>query len=281
MRIAVAAGRVELFPTNAVGRVSIQILDDSVVPAVAVDPTELVLTLTDRSGTAALTDTYGTPSSRIVRTAVGRYYFPLGDVTPNTETATAGDYLAYWRATVSGAQVTELEAVRVASPQFFWGLIGLKNYIDKSVKPLDPDCPLGYTDGQLALWLDAGLQWINAAQPYPIWSTVGDFPAEHLQTLIESAAIVGLTSQAIFAIDTDLPNYSDQGNAMVLDHHPRLEATLARIATRLDAYIPKMKLQYVQGGGLHVQLSPNFRIAMLANSAPSGALFRNLFPANL
>lgn len=276
--IVVPVGRIELLPVGAVGRVIIQLEDDN---GAAVDPTELVLTITGRDTLNVITDTFGAPGSRIVTSGVGRFYFPLGDAVPNVETDVAHDYVFYWRATVSGVHISGVEAVRVATTRFFWALIGLRNYIDKSVKAVEADAPLGFTDGQLALWLDAGLQMINAAQPTVTWASVDAFPDVHLQTLIEAAAVTGLTAQATFAIDTDLPNFADLGTTFSLDHHPRLLQSVQWIAQRLDLLVPKMKLQYVTSGALHVQMNPNFRIALLANSAPSGALFRNLFPAKL
>lgn len=281
-RISVAIGRLELVMVKSVGRLDIQVLDDTTTPETAVDPTELVLTLSSRDGTEVRVDTYNALGSRIVRTGVGRFYYPLGDTSngrKNDETDVSRDWLAYWRATVAGENVTEVVAARVTTPRFMWALIALKSYIDKAIKPIESDTVLGYTDGQLALFLELGLGQINAAQPYPVWDSVDAFPDIHMTTLVESAVVCGLTAQSIFAIDTDIPSFVDQGNSFPLDHHPRLEATLQRIATRLDAYVPSMKRMYVSSGHLHVQMGPHFRIAMLVNMAPNGALFRGLFPS--
>lgn len=263
--------------------VDMQVMDDSVSPAVAVDADTLTLSVSQigsTSGSSVLvTDTYNAAGSQIVRTATGRYQRSFGpsDDTSVPSSSRVGDYIYVWTATVAGEVEYGTEIVRVVSAGTMRRIILLQNLLDKASKTADPDAPIGYTPGQFSQWLDGGLQYINALPPWPSWSTVDDFPFVHEQTLLEASMCVGLSGQLLFAIDTDIPNYVDNGNSFPLDHHPRLLATLQHIAGRLDQYVPKLKTQYVTSGHLHVRQGPQFRIATLVGMAPNGALFRNLF----
>ena len=84
-------------------------------------------------------------------------------------------------------------------------------------------------------------------------------------------------SQELFAIDTDIPGYNDQGNSFVIQHQPQLASYLSWLSSRLDKLIPMLKLNFVSAGSLHIEAGPNFRLAQLINAAPAGALFRNVF----
>lgn len=279
-RIDVVQGRIDIVVKGGTKQVSMSLYDDNdaLVDAAAGGP---VLTVSDLSGAVLTVDTYGAASSRIVRSGLGRYYFPFGSAVPNDETQNPRDLVFTWTATPAGGsdQVLGYELVRVVTPRTLSFVIRLQNFLDKAVKTYTADAPVGYSLGLFSQWLDGGLQMVNALPPHPAWLRVDDFPDAHAQTLIDAAAIVGLTGQAIFAIDTDIPNYQDNGNAFPLDHHPRLMAQLQFMATRLDAIVPKMKLQFLQNGALHVQIGPHFKLAVLTNTAPNGALFRNLFAA--
>ena len=154
--------------------------------------------------------------------------------------------------------------------------------IDKALKlvgnsnPDDP-CFLGYTEGQLMTYLEGGLQAINAYQPSGIFS-FDNYPYDAFGwTLLESSLLVGVMSQQLFAVDTDIPNWSDQGNTFVIQHQPQLAQYLNWLSQRLDKMIPQMKLNFVSSGSLHIEAGPNFRLAQLIEAAPHGALFRNTF----
>ncbi|KKM17779.1 hypothetical protein LCGC14_1672350, partial [marine sediment metagenome] len=96
-------------------------------------------------------------------------------------------------------------------------------------------------------------------------------------TLIESALMAGVMSQQLFAVDTDIPSWNDQGNAFVIQHAPQLASYLNWLAARLDKMIPMLKLNFVSSGSLHIEAGPSFRLATLLNAAPSGSLFRNIY----
>lgn len=157
----------------------------------------------------------------------------------------------------------------------------LRLQIDKALKLVkdDPESPcfLGYTNGQLATYLEHGLHIINAYQPSGVF-TLDNYPyASYEFTLIEASLMAGVMSQELFAVDTDVPNWSDQGNAFVIQHQPQLAQYLNWLSQRLDKMIPMLKLNFVSSGSLHIEAGPNFRLAALIDAAPSGSLFRNVF----
>ena len=153
--------------------------------------------------------------------------------------------------------------------------------IDKTMKiinndPSDP-CYLGYTNGQLCTYLISGLQIINSYQPYGTFS-LENFPYGGYDfILLETSLIAGIMSQSMFAIDTDIPQWNDQGNAFVITHYTQLAQYLNWLSQRLDKLIPAFKLHFVQSGSLHIETGPNYRLAQLINAAPSGSLFRNFY----
>ena len=173
------------------------------------------------------------------------------------------------------------ENVRVVTQRIISTVSKLRLQIDKALKLVhnDPDAPcfLGYTNGQLYTYLEGGLQIINAYQPSGVF-TIDTYPYQSYEfTLIESALLAGVMSQELFAVDTDVPNWNDQGNAFVIQHQPQLAQYLTFLSQRLDKTIPMLKLNFVSSGSLHIEAGPNFRLAQLINAAPSGALFRNVF----
>jgi hypothetical protein len=171
--------------------------------------------------------------------------------------------------------------VRVITTRICSLLQKLRLQIDKSLKLVSSDpehpCYLGYTEGQLVTYLEHGLQIINAYQPSGVFS-LDNYPYTAYEfTLIEASLLAGVMSQELFAIDTDIPNWSDQGNTFVIQHQPQLAQYLTWLSQRLDKMIPMLKLNFVSSGSLHIEAGPNFRLAQLIDAAPSGALFRNVF----
>ena len=153
--------------------------------------------------------------------------------------------------------------------------------IDKTYKLFDTDpddpCFLGYSDGQLVQYLMSGLQIINSYQPSGTFSLT-TFPYESYdQILFETSLLAGMISQSVYAIDNDVPNWNDQGNAFVITHYPQLAQHLTFMAGRLDRLIPLFKLNFVSSGRLHIEAGPNYRLAQLVNAAPGGSLFRNFY----
>lgn len=285
---------VELILRNTIERVDILVVD---VDGNPVDATGLTLRVIDMSDTVILQDDYfngygatPTPPTRIVKPigTVGQYYFPFGDTSFDAKNTTAnlGDHLFQW-GIIAGAgveQVNIIQVAKVVTAQTMSWLPYLRAQIDKAGKASDDDptnpCLVGYTDSQLMMWLELGLTAINAAQPYPVWQHLHDFPFTSFgQLLIDSAMITGLTSQAVFAIDTDIDAYSDQGNSFSILHYPKLLGMLQFLAAKLDKAVPAMKLHFVNSGSIYLQRGPNYRLASLMQAAPGGALFRNLLIA--
>jgi hypothetical protein len=128
------------------------------------------------------------------------------------------------------------------------------------------------------MYMEDGINIINGYQPETVSGfTLGNFPWTTFRHLAnETALMAGVLSQQLFAIDTDLPNYSDQGISFIISHQPQLASLFNTIAQRLDKMIPMMKQQFVSTGSIHLEMGPNFRLATLVNAAPNGALFRNL-----
>lgn len=178
---------------------------------------------------------------------------------------------------------TLCENVRIITPRMCSLSHKLRLLIDKVVKRVFPSgdinegCYLGYTEGQLIQYIEGGLQIINAYQPTGVF-TFDDYPYTNFEfTLIETSLMAGVMSQQLFAIDTDIPNWSDQGNSFVLQHAQPLATYLNWLSTRLDKMIPIMKLNFVNSGSLHIETGPNMRLAALMQAAPTGSLFRNLY----
>lgn len=179
-------------------------------------------------------------------------------------------------------QLLVCQNVKVINHQTCSVISRLRLIIDKAVKLVDtadPDepCFLGYSEGQLVTYLEDGLQIINSYQPGGCF-TVDNFPWGKFEfILVEAALLAGVMSQRLFAIDTDVPSFSDQGNSFVINHQQPLADYLNWLSNRLDKMIPMFKLQFVSAGSLHIEAGPNFRLAQLINAAPAGALFRNVF----
>jgi hypothetical protein len=215
----------------------------------------------------------------------GYYYYPFGTIisspTTNGQTENIGDYIFQWIITVSGQPIqTLMQNVKVIDAQTMYNIPYLRLMIDKSRKAVDAtnDVFLGYTDAQLVMYMEGGLQIINGYQPEGTSFNLTNYPWQYYRHIANEAALMaGVLSQQLFAIDTDLPNYTDQGTTFVIAHQPQLAALLNQISQRLDKAIPAMKFQFVSTGSIHIEQGPNFRLAQLLTAAPSGSLFRNLY----
>jgi hypothetical protein len=129
----------------------------------------------------------------------------------------------------------------------------------------------------LIQYLEGGLQMINKYQP-SVFFTFETFPICQFRILLlEAALLVGAMSQTLFAIDTDVPSYNDQGQSFVINHQQPLASYLNDLARRLDQQIPSFKLHFVSGGSVLTQMGPNYRLQTVMTAAPSGSLFRNVF----
>lgn len=257
----------------------IQISDDGGTP---VDADSLLLDILDMGGNVRWSDDLSAQGTAIVQHAnglTGYYYYPFGSI--SEQSASNGEYIARWTISIQGLpNITATQNIKVISPSLMYTIPYFRLLIDKSRKLIDTenDVFLGYTDAQLVMYLEGGIQIINAYQPGNIGFTVDNFPwSDFRHIALESSLMAGVMSQQLFAVDTDLPQYSDQGTNFIIAHQPQLAAFLNQIIQRLDKAIPMMKLQFVTTGSIRVEAGPNFRLAQLLQAAPYGALFRNMF----
>lgn len=284
----VKSRKVELCVKNSAARVDIKVCDDA---GAAITPSSLHLRIFNSAESLLVEDdlaagvtipTTAVGPTRIQTPALGTYYYNFGGY--GTESACAGTYVFHW--TVTAASGTEsqsvIQVVRVVSVRTLARLVDVRHYVDKTVKNVsdDPDdlYYLGFTDPMLIGYMEGGLSLINAYQPYPVWSTLDDFPDDHRVILWEATLLVTLDAQEGFAIDNDM-NYNDYGEAFLFDHAPKLAALAARITQRLDRLVPDVKKMYVDTGGIRLEMGSNYRLAHLLAAAPNGSLFRSMFMA--
>jgi len=290
--IIVDARPTELVLRNQVERIGIHVRDAAGNALDIARPGgTLSLTVTAMTDTVILADDWVNDpgGTHIVHggEGTGRYYYPYGDGTPAANvTNSLGDYLFRWKvASAPGVEPEDvIQIARVVSATTLALLPDFRLLIDKAVKMVDEDpddpCYLGYTDAQLVSYLEGGLSTINAYQPYPMWSSIEQFPVAYFkQVLLESALVVGLMSQELFAVDTDIDQWSDQGNTFTIAHQPKLAAFAQRLEAKLDRIIPAMKKHAVSSGSVKVEFGPNYRLSHLVAAAPNGALFRNVWLA--
>ena len=269
---------------NTTARACIEVTDHT---GTLVDPYALNVTLLDMGSNRLMTATWPVVfpvTTRINRDSLGIFHIELGTQTPNTETNLTTEYMLDWSVQLTNIsspfhmyQKLKIISVRAASflPEF-------RLMIDKTHKIIDfeHNCFLGYTDSQLYSYLEGGLSTINAYQPTVIWS-IENYPLEQRQILLDAGLIIGAESQQLYAIDSDIPAYSDQGTTFVINHQPQLASFLNQVTQRLDKLIPLMKLAYINSGIVHTQIGPAYRLNQLLQSAAPGSLFRGVFVAGM
>jgi hypothetical protein len=281
---------IELILKGTTERVDILVTDESGVPVDVQAGGTLQLTLMDLTETVLVSDDFLTPpagGTQIVKPAgtTGQYYFNFGSETPvKNVTTTQGDYLFHWKIAIDATSesINVVQTARVVSALTMSLIPDFRLLIDKSAKLVDdnPTDPvfLGYTDSQLISYLMGGLGIINAYPVGVLWSGLDNFPSQYFkQILFDSGLLVGVMSQELFAIDTDVDNWSDQGNTFTISHQPKLASFLNTLSQRLDKIIPLMKRQCIRDGAIRLEMGPNFRLAQLVAAAPTGALFRNVW----
>jgi hypothetical protein len=273
---------------NTIERIYIYVVD---ADCNAVDATSLSLKVYDQYENLMLQDDffngYGnppTPPTHIVKPAstTGQYYFPFGDTSFDTKnsTAIAQEYLFVWNVTgvVGSEAINVVQVAKVVSARTMRLVPKLRLIIDKAIKAIDddPSDPVftGYTDSMIVQFLEGGLDYLNAFPPTINWASLDTYPDIFLRTLLDAATVAALTSQELFAVDTDVV-YSDNGQQFTIDHQPKLSAILNTTWARVGQIAPSMKKQLLNSGGIHVQVGPAFRFTQMLNSAPYGTLFRN------
>lgn len=244
----------------------------------------LDLEITNMSGTVVVSDTYwpntAPTTRRLSKLSTGRYSIELGTIA--SETATAGTYLANWHARIdeNSEQMYRTQVIEIVSPKVLSILPAFRLMLDKSLKivELSQLCTLGYTDGMLAMYLKQGLHMINAYEPYPCWTSLDMFPIEYYSDiLIKAATYNSIVSQALYAVDCDIPSYNDQGHAFVVGHFPSLMQVLNVLKQELDMRVPNMKRKYLSVGTMSVELRIDAAWAALLRTSPTNALFRNMY----
>jgi len=253
-------------------------------PASGLPRGELDLDITDIGGTSIYQEDYYPPSvgipadRRIVHNSTGKYSIK---VLP-TDISTSGTYLFNWHARYDSdsEDIYRTQVMQVVSPRVLSLLPTFRLIIDKSVKRVVPEsmCFLGYSDSQLIVYLMQGLSYINSKPPYPVWNYLENYPIEqYSDVLIRSALYIGITSQSLFAIDTDVPSYNDQGHSFVLQHFQALNTMLNQLRAELDKQIPDLKKKFVRSGTAMIETRLGYLWYNLIASSPSGSTFRNYY----
>lgn len=254
------------------------------------DPTgELDLELTDLGGNSVCTASYWPISigetagtRRIKRSSTGKYYIAIGGDGYETETVSTGTHLANWhaRTTATAEDTYRTQVIEIVSPRVLSILPHLRLAIDKSWKIVVPseNCYVGYADSQLVLYLIGGLHFINTFPPYPTFSSLDMFPIEYYsEILVNSAMYVGMRSQLNFAIDTDIPSYSDQGHSFVLQHATPLAGYMNHVYQDLSSRIKNFKMKFLTTGMAACEMRFDMSYAALLSTAPFRTLFNNIF----
>lgn len=215
---------------------------------------------------------------RVTHPATGKYQIEWG--VEDDETDSVGPLLFNWtlRQTEGSEHVYRTQLVEVVSARTLSLLPRFRLMVDKSLKVVIPEqwCTLGFSDAQLVVYLQMGLARINAAQPYVGWATIDDFPLEYyFEILVRSATLSALDSQAMFANDTDILSYSDQGHSFVITHFSQLKAMRDALATELARDIREFKLHFVRSGSIGAEFRLGWAFYQTLSASPPGSLFRN------
>lgn len=222
-----------------------------------------------------------TQPTRLVRASTGRYYYPFGENEP--EDTGCGLYQAIWDYRISDDfdYETTWQLIRLIPPSILDVLNDLRLILDKSIKYFNDKIlsptRIGYSTGMLIQYLELGLSYINNTPPYPTWATLEAFPAEYKSLLVRSAVMHGLLSQYLYAVDTDIDNYSDNGLAYVKQHAPKLFQALQSLKEDLKQEIPRFKTQFVSIGSVVMRNTISYRFDTIIENMPAGATVRGFF----
>jgi hypothetical protein len=214
---------------------------------------------------------------RIKKIDTGRYGINWGEVA--SDTSSPGTYLFNWtvRETEKSEESFRTQVIEIVDPSVLSLLPRLRLQIDKSIKVINPEeyCTLGYSDAQLVMFLKAGLERISAAQPYPGWMNLYQFPIQHGGELLISCAVLSaLESQYLFAVDTDVPSFSDQGHSFVVTHATQIQALYNSMLTGISTRIREFKLHYVKSGSVGVEFRIGWGFFQMVAASPPGSTFK-------
>jgi len=120
----------------------------------------------------------------------------------------------------------------------FWLMARLRSVLDKSFKSTSNTW--GYSDSDLFMYLVNAIGIFNTIPPLTGYS-IGNLPQFLYDVIVELAQLCALEAQSIYAIDTDLPSYSDQGISISIDHFSRLQQEYGNVAARILDNVKKIK----------------------------------------
>lgn len=235
------------------------------------DPNTITLTVYRPDNLVYFTETYSLAGPNVIKASVGNYYVDFtGD--PNY----VGDYQFVWAwvDTVGGEQFTGVQSITTLPIQVLPMIPNLRNQVDKAFKTLNSI--FAYNDENLYFYLRGAISRINIAPPNTSF-TLQTFPfSVNSQLIIDVATFIALEAQGLCAIDTDVPSYSLQGNALNVDHWGRISAYLQMLEKRADTELANFKLDYLTRiGAVKSERGPGFRQVSVFQASPSGTSFGN------
>ena len=282
---------ISMIRTNSTRKIDITFKDDEGNP-VNIDESmsssgepsgELDLEVTDINGRVLYSESYWPKpipdDRRIVNSSTGKYSIKWG--TESNETDNTGTLLFNWhiRQNANSEDFYRTQVVECISPRTLSLLPRFRLQLDKSLKVIVPEefCTLGYSDAQLVIYMQSGLSRINSAQPYPMWQTLDQYPMIHHEILLQSSMLTAILSQGLFAVDTDVPAYNDQGHSFVVSHASQLKSYYDSLAPEVDRRIQALKLRYVCSGTAAVEMRIGYAFFQMLATSPPGSLFRNVY----
>lgn len=285
---------VEVIKVNSKRRTEIEVLDVDGEPVDISEKTMpdgesegfLDLSVTSLRETSVYSETFWpnpvVSSRRIKHPSTGKYYLTLGDVV--SETSSTGTYLANWtvRTDSTAEEMTSTQVLEIVSSRVLSLLPRLRLQLDRSLKVVDLEnyCFLGYTQAMLVLFLRSGLEYINSFQPYIGFSNLDAFPLEqYAEILIKAATYVAIESQMIFAVDSDIAQYSAATHSFSVNHFQPLAAYLSQLQADLNVRVPNFKRHFVNSGTAKAEYRVDRAFASLLSASPYGSTFRGLWTA--
>lgn len=157
-------------------------------------------------------------------------------VIPKECASKVGTKLVRWR--VEGESVSGFQFFTVIDVPVVMLLSRLRIMLDKSLK--DVSKSWGYSDADLFMYLVNAVGYFNTVPPLTGYS-IGNLPFILNDVIVELAQLYALQSQSIYAIDTDVPSYSDQGISISIDHFAKLNQEYANVASRILDNVKKIK----------------------------------------
>ena len=264
----------ELVLPGAARQMDIRILDKD-GNLLTTDPESIDLSVYDDQEEILWSGKFPAPSgesTEIQKREDGAYYYLL-----NTEDKVQMDYMLHWCVYISKGytNIEVFQYAKVARVRALMLLPPLRNQLDKAMK--DVSETHGWADDQLYLLLDGGVQEINKVHPRVSYN-LATYPIDDWwQLLVDSATILGLIAQGIFAIDTDL-DYGDQGLSFRVDHASKINSYMSMLVQRFNESIQKFGLRHYARPRLLLEVPrKHFGYRALTQSAPFGTNFPRIY----